>query len=331
MARTPAKGSETSSKSDPARETRVGTRRASFLTIKDFCAAAPFAIAYEAEDFVGTRDKAWKDYYDPKSPAALHLAERCINASLQHDRIRIAQDLIVSNQVRKAPELWQRERRELVMGLVDELRAGSIAASRKLRDTSQGCQWMLNRWKELRAEFVRVGWWSRGQLLDVIRLLGHDPRPDQIRNQPGVWRTWLFNYLLVGERADDTVASLHEDWNHPEEMRTEYGDHGELKHYPGDDAIRAEFLRIVDHQIQALEAEANRLYEKVDHPDLAEATGRALLITDTKVAHLILRAQTESRNNFDRAYASLLKTLCLDDALNAADLAAEAEAQPSAA
>ncbi|MFO0907064.1 MAG: hypothetical protein U0794_01640 [Isosphaeraceae bacterium] len=314
----------------PARRStpiKAGARRASFGTLRRQVAAGAFPIAYEEPDFSDSRLRAWISYYDPQSPAALHYMERCVHASLLMDRTRIAHDLIVSNQVRKAPELWKRARREEVAKLVEEFAMNSREAARRLRDTAEGCHWMLHRWNELRADFERVGWWSQAQLQDVVRLLGHDGRPDRIRLQPGVWRFWLFNTLLTGDRGVDALESLQQPSTMPEEMLTDYGLYGENRNYPDDAAIRGEFDRILTHEIATLTAEAQRLWNQVDQPDLAEATGRALVIEDPKQANTILRFLSEARNNFDKAYTSLIKALTLDDALNQADLELEAETE----
>src|SRR5205807_991634 len=55
------------------------------------------------------RSDAWVDFYQPQSPAAHHLVNECVRATLRADRVDRCHTAIVAKQVREAE--WADDRR----------------------------------------------------------------------------------------------------------------------------------------------------------------------------------------------------------------------------
>ena len=69
-----------------------------------------------------SRSDAWNDYYRPHSPAAHHLVNECVRATLQSDRLAAFQAASLASQMQDAKHAWLEQRREQVARHVERLR-----------------------------------------------------------------------------------------------------------------------------------------------------------------------------------------------------------------
>src|SRR3954470_22195529 len=70
------------------------------------CAAVPTALPNEDPAAVQARADEWNDYYRPQSPAARHLVDQCVRATLLSDRVDTYHAAALARQVRSAVARW---------------------------------------------------------------------------------------------------------------------------------------------------------------------------------------------------------------------------------
>src|SRR3954452_6740808 len=61
--------------------------------------AKALVMANEDPEIVAGRIAEWNDHYRPRSPAAWHLVNQCLAATLVADRCRLAHDAALADQV----------------------------------------------------------------------------------------------------------------------------------------------------------------------------------------------------------------------------------------
>ena len=135
--------------------------------------AAARALPNEDPAAVHARERAWNDYYRPQSPAAQHLVNQCVQATLLADRCHRHHAEVVARQVRTAPELWDRARDDQLQRLGAGRGADPAAAPRLLRRSAPGCRRLIARREQLDAALEARGGWSPVEGTEAIRLPGH--------------------------------------------------------------------------------------------------------------------------------------------------------------
>src|SRR5258705_9786374 len=85
-------------------------------------------------------------YYNPYSPAAQHLVDRCVHATLVSDRCQRAHDAALADQVDAAAVAWEQGRWEQVAATWAGLAKDPGATVAALERDGQGCRQMIGRW-----------------------------------------------------------------------------------------------------------------------------------------------------------------------------------------
>src|SRR4051794_32837598 len=102
----------------PSRRTKIEPRRASRaaegVSRTRRMRAEVRAMPNEDAAMVAARVGSWNDSYRPRSPAAQHLVNECVAATLLSDRCRRAYDSAVADQVDEVARGWERERNAMV-------------------------------------------------------------------------------------------------------------------------------------------------------------------------------------------------------------------------
>jgi hypothetical protein len=272
------------------------------------------ALPTEDPEVVQAREDSWNDYYKPRSPAAQHLVNECVRATLLSDRVHAAYSTALTKQVRDAEENWDRTRDDEIEALKKRLRSDPAEAVRLLKRTSDGCVYLMARWECLDEQLAERGRWTAPERDEAIRLLGHDPDAETLQTCPEAWLTRLYSLTCHSNPGDRPVDWLFDPKRLPDAFRGVYS-----PDYLPDRATSLKALRaMINDQIEPIREEAERLSADRDEPDRAEAVNRALVIQDAPTARLFLRYQSEARTSFHKAYAELVKTLERDKAEGAA-------------
>ena len=176
-------------------KTPEGKARARANAVKHGLRAETLALACEDAAEVAARAETWNDYYQPASPAAQHLVNECVRATLFADRCHRYHDAALAQQVRAARDDWSRRRAEEVAQAIALLKTDPAVAVRQLMSTSDGCAYLVARWEQLAESLAVKGWWVEVELAEALALQGFPNRLDMLVESPPAWTTCMFNAL----------------------------------------------------------------------------------------------------------------------------------------
>ncbi len=272
--------------------------------------AEALALPNEDPAAVAARSDAWNDYYRPGSPAAQHLVNACVAATLLSDRCQRYHAASLSGQVRGAADAWDVARDEEVAALADWLKTNPAGAVRRLTHTAHGCRWLIREWDDLLAALVDRGRWTGPERDQAIRLLGFRPDLDALKDHPAAWVTRFFALLCSDTTTGAAVETMFQAHHLPDLYRGDYS----MDSLPERDDCRRGLREMVVGKLGPLRAIEEELRTFHDEPARAEASDRALILHDVPSARLFLRYHAEARTAFHRAYGSLVKALDRDAA-----------------
>ena len=273
------------------------------------CAAVPAALPNEDPAEVQARADEWDSYYRPRSPAARHLVDQCVRATLLADRVDRYHAAELAKQVRSAVAKWDEWGKDDLAAAVRLLDTQPAEAFLRLNGTAAGCRWLIDRWKALGEALNANGRWTDGERDRAIQLLGADPRVSHAHLSLSGYKVRLHNELLQETPDAHELTWMLTPHRMPAEARGTYTP----QTLPDDCACLADLSRVVAEQLAALSEERARR-DVLEGPDRAEAADRALVLHDEISARLFLRYHAESRSAFHRAYKALVQTLERDEA-----------------
>src|SRR5262249_7550193 len=134
-----------------------GKRKSRANALKHGLRAEVLPLPGEDPAKIAAREQAWNDYYQPDSPAAHHLVNECVRATLLADRCHTFHAAALAKQVSAAQELWDHAREDEVERLKALLCDDPATAVRLLKRTAAGCRWLIGRWEALDAVFTKKG------------------------------------------------------------------------------------------------------------------------------------------------------------------------------
>jgi hypothetical protein len=85
-------------------KTASGRDKARRHALKHGLRADTLALPNEDPELVAERCRAWNDYYRPQSPAAQHLVNECVQATLLSERFHRFHAAALTDQIRRAPD-----------------------------------------------------------------------------------------------------------------------------------------------------------------------------------------------------------------------------------
>ena len=191
--------------------TAEGKNRSRFNAVKHGVTARTLVLPGEDADLLQMRIDAWTEDLQPRDDVEQYLVDRAVHTSWQLDRADRAEVARLGGIIRTAPAEEARRQEDEALALGRRLfwdRRGpmllyphfplrdQLLADRKprtsfsgladdpddparlvlqLESNAAGCQWMLDRWGELRAIFDADLTWQPPDKLKAIRLLGRQP------------------------------------------------------------------------------------------------------------------------------------------------------------
>ena len=115
----------------------------------------------------------WFDELRPEGQAEIALVKQASFSTVCMDWLSDRHIATLSNQVRRAGQLWDDRQTRAAGEEAELLEADPAAAISLLRNSAAGCDRLLDRWNELRAPLERGGTWSDDDRKLLVRLLGH--------------------------------------------------------------------------------------------------------------------------------------------------------------
>jgi hypothetical protein len=98
-------------------KTDEGKDRSRRNALKHGLRADALALPNEDPELVAERCRAWNDYYQPQSPAAQHLVNECVQATLLSERCHRFHAAALADQIRRAEYDWDCDRQDQVEAL----------------------------------------------------------------------------------------------------------------------------------------------------------------------------------------------------------------------
>jgi hypothetical protein len=124
---------------------------------------------------VAQRMVEWRDEYRPVGPQQEWLFEQVVVCSVQIDHCQHLQSALRSALARRAAVCWDEDRQLAAEETAVGLGKRPSLVTQRLRQTPQGCDWMLRRWAWLGGVLEENGTWSEPQAALAWDLLGIDP------------------------------------------------------------------------------------------------------------------------------------------------------------
>ena len=272
--------------------------------------AEALALPNEDPTVVAARNQSWNEYYNPQSPAAQHLVNQCVQATLLADRCHRYHTAALAVQVRMAADRFFNGRDDLLESHRKRLKTDPADAVRRMGQFGLGCAWMVERWEYLLGRLDGDGYWSSHDCDEAIRLLGQHPETDRLKEDDGAYKTKLFNTIATKDMPDFKIDALLQKRLMSETMQALY----RPDWLPEVDDARRCLREMVVERIETYRESESAYSKDYDNANFAESSDRALILQDERQARLFLRYHAESRTSFHRAYGELVKTLARDAA-----------------
>ena len=284
----------------------AGKLRSRSNALKHGLRAKVLALPNEDPAVVAGRTEAWNEFYQPKSPAAQHLVNQCVHATLLADRCEQFHAAQLDRQIREAPFDRTNSRVDDLHRLDALLTKDPARAVGELRRTAHGCRWMIERWQHLASKLEDGQSWEQTDLCDAIYLNGRLPHVWAV--DPDVHRVSLYAMLMSPEPPTAQIERyLNKELLSPSVIDQVLCD------IPLDKTeCRRRLREIVESELQSLRDDERTLREQLEDPSDALLAERSLILADPQAARLFLRYRAEARSAFHRSYSELIRTLKRD-------------------
>jgi hypothetical protein len=158
-----------------------GKERSRQNAVKHGLSGAGIALPEDEQALIEQRKIEWREDFCPIDSREEWLFDQLVTASVQLDRCQREERAMQSALAARASTCWDDDRR-----LAAEVLAGGLAkkpslVSRQLRQTPQGCDWLIERWETLGRILEIKGDWSEAQEALALDLLG---TPLELRDGP---------------------------------------------------------------------------------------------------------------------------------------------------
>ena len=282
--------------------------------------AVALSLPNEDPTVAEARTQSWNDYYRPDSPAAQHLVNQCVQATLLADRIHRCHTATLTRQIRHARIAWEERYvpQPVDYGRLAELDFPVDRLQRaQVRATHAGLQWMLDSWATLRQALDTRGFWDVEDLNLAIVLCGHNP-DGSFQGYEGApaYRIRMYNFMARPECHNVSMEYMCIPKKMPAEIRDEFDPERPLAPEAALQVLRDRMAAEVS-AVQALRAKLPPAVAPRDYatnPYRAETMEEAMMLADKDVSQKFLRYHAEARTTFQRVYTTLLQTLQRDAA-----------------
>ena len=284
----------------------AGKRISRANAMKHGLRAKLLALPTEDPAALQAREDSWNDYYQPQSPGAQHLVNRCAHATVLSDRVDRHENAMLSRQIHDAEAQWDRDQQTALDAARALLATNPLAATPVLMRTAAGCRHLLTRWDAFAAILEGGGSWTEAQADEVVQMTGRNPF--RLAESDEAWEMILHAHAAA-RPGDDGVGARGWVFD-PDSCRPDA-----YPRVPDPDpaSARAWLLDLVAaHRGAVVACEAE--LRGAEAAARVEAGDCAAILQDGPSARLFLRYQAEARTSFHRAFSELVKTLARDKA-----------------
>ncbi len=156
-------------------KSEAGKAKSRQNALKHGLRAESLALPTEDAEAVATRSAAWNHYYQPESPAAQHLVNTCVQATLLSDRCQKYHHAVLTRQIRQADQTWDDRRADEIAAHQALLQTDAATAVRLLKRSGAGLRWLIKEWEDLEARLRKSRKWEKLDRLQAVSLMGEPP------------------------------------------------------------------------------------------------------------------------------------------------------------
>ena len=195
-------------------KTEAGREESRKNALKHGLSGAGVVLPDEEAEAIRDRLAKWA----PATPSGDYrrdwLVKRVVIESVRIDRCTQHEMMVREVLSRRAgTALWDDDRRLAAVILGDRLAKRPDRVAKQLRQTSQGCDWLLQRWEALGSALMNEGGWDGARRSTALDLLGvpHDLRdgPTPLDPEPGAPERKALADLVIAEM--DELQALKDE------------------------------------------------------------------------------------------------------------------------
>jgi hypothetical protein len=161
--------------------TPEGKQRSRRNSLKHGLAGAGVVLPEDETELVAERKAEWHSSLRPWNVLEEWLVDEIVVASVQIDRCKAQEALLRTELAERAETSWAEDRRLAAEILGAGLAKKPALVSRQLQQSTQGCDWIIERWEALGRILEAKGDWSGSQKALALDLLG---TPPELRDGP---------------------------------------------------------------------------------------------------------------------------------------------------
>ena len=178
------------------------------------------SLPTEDPETANARTEFWNEYYQPQSPAAQHLVNECVSATLLSDRVHACQAAAMSKNARDVQLRHDDKERVIVNRFVDILKSDPLSAIRGLSIRLEGCRELMRRWEKLKGALYERGWLSLDERDEVIHLMGVSCVASPL--SPEAWKVIYHNCIAQDSLTPADLKILFGPDMMPETLRDDF-------------------------------------------------------------------------------------------------------------
>jgi hypothetical protein len=152
-----------------------GRLRSRSNSLKHGLAGEGVVLTPDDAEAVARRKAEWRGSFRIVDARDEWLFEQAVVSSVQIDHCHMLESALHADLARRAAVCWDEDRRLAAEETAAGLSRRPSLVRQRLRQTAQGCEWMIERWAYLGGVIEEGGAWSEAQRSLAYDLLGVDP------------------------------------------------------------------------------------------------------------------------------------------------------------
>jgi len=258
----------------------------------------------------------------PEGQVETELVEQAAAAAV---RIRMCQRIETETQLdvkRAAVTDWEDRKRNAIRAKASRLKEDPAELVAELERTAFGCDWLINRWNDLRRPLEANGEWTVEDLRRATRLKGMPITPQYQKDD--TWQllealaTRLEEAAKAASTHQDATGSSHQDatGSSVKDLKIATIDGSENSGHPNDtgdtaaptavEAARADLMAYIDAEIERLGELCDAHWAEIDQVEFEAVQTRALVDT-SKEAQVRHRYERAAFSVYHRSLDKLIK------------------------
>jgi hypothetical protein len=158
-----------------------GKQRSRENSLKHGLSGAGVVLHEDERALIEQRKEEWRPEFQPDDPREEWLFDQLVTASFQVERCQREEQALRAHLAARAATCWDDDRRLAAEIVGANLSRKPALVSRQLRQTTHGCDWIIERWESLGRILDAKGEWSAAQTSLALDLLG---TPQELREGP---------------------------------------------------------------------------------------------------------------------------------------------------